>query len=66
MKGVKTVDENEMEKSIRQFQRLGFSWLQRRDRSWKGLLEYTEQIEKVKRRGVLSLAWMILCWWVLP
>ncbi|MEK7627622.1 MAG: hypothetical protein AAB397_03500 [Patescibacteria group bacterium] len=56
-RGVKTVDENEMEKSIRQFQRLGFQLATKGgDRSWKGLLEYkAEQIEKVKRRGVLSL-----------
>lgn len=56
-RGVKTVDEEEIEKTIRQFQRLGFQLATKGgDAGWRGILEYkAEQIERVKRRGVLSL-----------
>ena len=56
-RGVKTVDEDEMEKNIRQFQRLGFQLATKGgDASWHGLLEYKKkQIEKVKNQGISNL-----------
>ncbi|OWK26740.1 MAG: hypothetical protein US76_03395 [Parcubacteria group bacterium GW2011_GWA2_38_13b] len=56
-RGVKTVDEDEMEKNIRQFQRLGFQLATKGGNAgWNGLLEYKEkQIERVKNRGISNL-----------
>lgn len=56
-RGVKTVSENELEKNISRFQRIGFQLATKgAGRGWKGLLEHKEkQMEKAKKRNFSEL-----------